>query len=104
MPERLRAALIVNAKARAGERAFVLARNTLEAAGVELAVCARESRREPLAEALDRALEERIALVVVGGGDGTLHALAPRVAEAGATLGIVPLGTGNDFARSLGLP
>ncbi|HSP18493.1 MAG TPA: lipid kinase [Myxococcaceae bacterium] len=104
MAERLRAALIVNAHARAGERAFALARSTLEAAGVELAVCAREARREPLAHTLERALEQRVPLVVVGGGDGTLHALAPRVAEAGATLGILPLGTGNDFARSLGLP
>lgn len=104
MPERLRAALLVNAHARAGARAFGVACGALEAAGVELAVRARESRHAPLADALERALEARVPLVVLGGGDGTLHALAPRVAEAGATLGIVPLGTGNDFARSLGLP
>ena len=104
MAERLRAALIVNAHARAGERAFTVARRTLVAGSVELAVCARKSRREPLREALEQALDRRIPLIVLGGGDGTLHALAPRVAEAGATLGIVPLGTGNDFARSLEIP
>jgi YegS/Rv2252/BmrU family lipid kinase len=104
MPERLRAALLVNAWARAGERAFALARSTLETAGVTLVECAMGAGREPLLEVLDRALTGGVRLVVLGGGDGTLHALVPRVVSAGATLGIVPLGTGNDFARSLGVP
>ncbi|HZJ53383.1 MAG TPA: lipid kinase [Myxococcaceae bacterium] len=104
MPEPLRAALLVNARARAGKRAFALARATLEAAGVTLVECALGARSEPLLEVLDRALAAGVRLVVLGGGDGTLHALVPRLVSAGATLGIVPLGTGNDFARSLGIP
>ncbi|WP_432504971.1 diacylglycerol/lipid kinase family protein [Kineococcus arenarius] len=47
--------------------------------------------------------------LVVLGGDGTLHAVLQLLWDAGATrsvgpLGIVPLGTGNDLARSLHLP
>lgn len=43
--------------------------------------------------------------VVVGaGGDGLLHLLLGPVVRTGATLGIVPVGRGNDFARMLGLP
>jgi len=42
--------------------------------------------------------------IVVGGGDGTISAAAAAAAQSGATLGILPLGTMNLFARSLGIP
>ena len=43
-------------------------------------------------------------VVVSVGGDGMLSSLAGEVARLGGTLGIVPAGRGNDFARMLGLP
>lgn len=43
-------------------------------------------------------------IVVSVGGDGMLSSLAGEVARLGGTLGIVPAGRGNDFARMLGLP
>lgn len=47
-------------------------------------------------------------VVVVAGGDGTLHAVVAalhrRDGLRGVTLGLVPLGTGNDFARGAGIP
>src|SRR3712207_7547394 len=46
--------------------------------------------------------------IVVAGGDGSLHAVVNglyRVSELRSTrLGLVPLGTGNDFARGVGIP
>lgn len=45
--------------------------------------------------------------VVVLGGDGSLHAVVDALRSAGRlglTIGLVPLGTGNDFAATLGLP
>ena len=54
---------------------------------------------------LHRAGSRRI---VVAGGDGSLHvvvsALYRRNELADATLGLIPLGTGNDFARGTGIP
>ena len=44
------------------------------------------------------------ALVLVGGGDGTLSAVADAMADTGLTLAILPLGTANDLARTLGIP
>ncbi|MFC5825271.1 diacylglycerol/lipid kinase family protein [Nonomuraea insulae] len=45
---------------------------------------------------------------VVLGGDGTLHSLVAALAERGElgsrTVGLIPLGTGNDLARGLGVP
>lgn len=42
--------------------------------------------------------------VVACGGDGTVCMLAGVAAETGGVLGVVPLGSGNDFARQLDLP
>ena len=43
-------------------------------------------------------------LVVVMGGDGMAHLGLNACADTDATLGIVPAGTGNDFARGVGVP
>jgi YegS/Rv2252/BmrU family lipid kinase len=45
--------------------------------------------------------------LVVAGGDGTVHAVVQAIAQhrlAGLAVAILPLGTGNDFARSAGIP
>ena len=54
--------------------------------------------------ALVAAAVERGDVVVSVGGDGMLSSLAGLVSVAGGTLGVVPAGRGNDFARMLGLP
>ncbi|MFL6765541.1 MAG: diacylglycerol/lipid kinase family protein, partial [Sphingomicrobium sp.] len=52
-----------------------------------------------------RAIAERgDALVVVGGGDGTISAAAAALAGTRTALGILPLGTLNHFARDLRIP
>jgi YegS/Rv2252/BmrU family lipid kinase len=43
-------------------------------------------------------------LVVAGGGDGTINALVNAIAGQEKTLGVLPLGTFNHFAKDLGLP
>src|SRR4029077_19326356 len=51
------------------------------------------------------ALRKKSDYVVVAGGDGTLNGVVNGLATAkNVRIGIVPLGTGNDFARTLGLP
>ncbi|WP_240927631.1 diacylglycerol/lipid kinase family protein [Paenibacillus thiaminolyticus] len=44
------------------------------------------------------------ALIVVIGGDGTIHRLLPLLVGTEATLGIIPAGSGNDTARGFSLP
>jgi diacylglycerol kinase (ATP) len=53
-----------------------------------------------------RALAEGIELIVAAGGDGTLNEVVNGVAAdfGRARLGLLPLGTGNDFARSIDVP
>ncbi len=52
------------------------------------------------------ALEQGVELVVAAGGDGTLNEVLNGLSEdfGKARLGLIPLGTGNDFARSIGVP
>jgi diacylglycerol kinase (ATP) len=96
--------LVVNPAADRGRAAAVA--DEVEAAArrdgheidrIEAADAASLSAR--VGERLDGGAER---LVVVG-GDGLIHHLLPRVAGTGTVLGIVPAGTGNDFARGLGL-
>jgi diacylglycerol kinase (ATP) len=51
-----------------------------------------------------RAVEDGVARLVVAGGDGTMHQAAQGLAGSPCALGVVPLGTGNDLAGTLGIP
>ncbi len=57
-----------------------------------------------IAEQAKTAAEAGTELIVVGGGDGTISAAAGALAGTGTSLGILPLGTLNHFARDLGIP
>jgi len=50
------------------------------------------------------AASGRCQLIVVSGGDGTLHRAAPLLIEEGLPVGILPTGTANDLARTLAIP
>lgn len=51
-----------------------------------------------------RAVADKVDLVVVGGGDGSVHNALPGLLKAEVPFAVVPLGTANDLARTLGLP
>jgi diacylglycerol kinase (ATP) len=81
----------------AGEIAQVL-----RAAGHHVAL--HESSGIDACAALVDAAAANGEIVVAVGGDGTVASVAGLASEHGATLGVVPAGRGNDFARMLGLP
>ncbi len=49
-------------------------------------------------------VDEACPIVVVGGGDGSLHAAAGVLAGTKTALGVLPVGTLNHFAKDLGVP
>ena len=53
-------------------------------------------------EELRRSLNDQIKGVIVVGGDGMVHLAVQELASSKIPLALVPAGTGNDFARSLG--
>ena len=97
----MRCAVLINPKSRRAEEAEAAA-EALRAAGLEIEIehcknleAARETVKQK-AGSCDAAL--------VAGGDGTLHGLADALVEAGRPVGILPLGTANDLARTLEIP
>jgi YegS/Rv2252/BmrU family lipid kinase len=92
--------LLVNPNARSGKNDLSEWVASLEAMGPVVAPksVGREAVRRAIAY-----YSESVSRVVIGGGDGSLHAALPAVLDAGLPLGVLPLGTANDFARSLGI-
>jgi len=100
----MRVALVVNPAARAGAHtgAATNAAERLRVHGVQTTILSGGSAEESSA-LLRTAIEVGVDAVVVAGGDGTVNLAIQEVAGTGIPLGIIPAGTGNDFAATLGL-
>ena len=98
-----RAMLIVNALSRSGEAAFEQARDKLTAAGIEL-LDAHAVHNPEVMEPIVKAAIAKSPMVIVGGGDGTLSAAVDHFVGTDTVFAVLPLGTANSFARTLGVP
>jgi diacylglycerol kinase (ATP) len=96
------ALLIVNGRSRRGAGAAETVTRVLRESGVP--IIARDCERASDLSDLIRATKGEIESMIIGGGDGTLNAALPGLLETGLPLGIIPLGTANDLARTLGIP
>jgi diacylglycerol kinase (ATP) len=101
---RRRTALVVNVRSRRGRRHYPTVCRQLHHAGLDLLDLHPVTDPRRLPQALAEALDSGADLIVVGGGDGTLSEAAHQLAHRDVCLGVLPLGTTNNFARSLGLP
>jgi diacylglycerol kinase (ATP) len=97
-------ALLVNPIARGGVSlaAAERAAERLRRHGVSTALISGGSAAES-AQLLRVAVDAGAEAVLVAGGDGTVNIALQEVAGTGIPLGVVPVGTGNDFAGALGL-
>ena len=103
MTEIKSAALIVNAMSRSGRRQFKQACQALKSLPYPVAAYAVKDP-DDLESTIQRAIAKQPDLVILGGGDGTISGLVDHLVGKGIVLGVLPLGTANSFARTLGIP
>lgn len=96
------ALLLVNPNSRRGKASLPKVRSLLEQANIRYIERPADTRETTSETITNRAQE--IDCVIVGGGDGSLNAAAPGLLQTKLPLGVLPLGTANDFARTVGLP
>ncbi|MGW4943420.1 diacylglycerol/lipid kinase family protein [Actinoplanes sp. NPDC004185] len=99
-----RAALVVNAHSRQGMRLYDAARTRLLAAGFTLLDAYPVDRPRELEATLAAVIDRGPDLLVAGGGDGTISTAARLLAHRDIAMGLLPLGTTNNFARTVGVP
>jgi diacylglycerol kinase (ATP) len=97
-----RALFLVNRYARRGQQNLNLAIRMLKEMGFILVEPEIEISTS-LSDVI-RHYQGQVDLVIIGGGDGTLNACVEGLVETDLPLGILPLGTANDLARTLGIP
>ena len=97
------AAMIINTKSRTGQAQFDAACEAMQT--LEFPVDARAVPDPKMLEAeLRSVLADKPELVILGGGDGTISGLVDLLVGKDVILGVLPLGTANSFARTLGIP
>ncbi|MCP2322721.1 YegS/Rv2252/BmrU family lipid kinase [Hamadaea flava] len=99
-----RTVLLVNTRSRRGRDHFEQVSRHLDEAGFQLLARFGLERPERLPEVLSDALALGPDLLVAGGGDGTISETARHLAHRDVAMGLLPLGTTNNFARTLGVP
>jgi len=99
-----RAALVVNTRSRRGRRLYAAVQAQLRATGFDVLGSFPAGRPGGLGASLAAAMDLQPDLLIAGGGDGTISEAARCLAYRDMALGILPLGTTNNFARTLGIP
>jgi YegS/Rv2252/BmrU family lipid kinase len=102
--ETRRAVLIVNTRSRQAARAYADAKRRLTEAGIVLEASYPVRHAERLHEIVRDEFGRGSRLIIVGGGDGTISSVVDHFAYTSIVFGVLPLGTANSFARTLGIP
>ena len=97
--------IIVNARSgkRRGHALGTELRAAIARHGAERFALRGVQNGERIGAEVDRAVRDGFRTIVAAGGDGTVNAVAARLIESDCRLGILPLGTFNYLARSLGI-
>ena len=98
----MRIALVTNGAAVPPSRAAQI--ETLLAAAAPGTTVARTTMPGETLPLVRRAIAAGATRIVIAGGDGTVHEAANAIIGTKTELAVIPAGTGNDYARSLGVP
>jgi diacylglycerol kinase family enzyme len=103
--ERSQMAVILNASSGAGDKEDVSRKLKEIFAAHHFDARIRLARSgADVGEVTRQALRDHTSLIVAGGGDGTINAVASEIIGTESALGVLPLGTLNHFAKDLHIP
>jgi len=94
--------LLSNPHSRRGASIVAPATEALNAAGIDVTPLQTKKAGDISAAIIEQA--KGAQGVIVAGGDGTMNAAAEALVKTGLPLGVLPSGTANDLARTLGIP
>jgi YegS/Rv2252/BmrU family lipid kinase len=96
--------LIVNAASRKGRDLFRRAKERIGEAGIRLTEAHAVANPKNLIPTVKEAVRSGAPMVIVGGGDGSLSSAVDEMVDNECVFALIPLGTANSFARTLGIP
>ena len=99
--EQKRAIVIVNTRSRRGKEWYPQVLEALPKHGVTVERATAFTDGKQMVKATREAIASHAPLIIVGGGDGTLGSVARHFIGSRSVLGVLPLGTGNQFAKDL---
>lgn len=98
----VKALLLVNRQSRKGQDNLEEAIDRLQESGLDWIEAT--PKNPGMISDLIRQHQNEVDCVIIGGGDGTLNAAISGLVETQLPLGVLPLGTANDLARTLNIP
>ena len=96
--------LVANTRSRKGEKLLFRALDLLQSKGIDVVKAYPVRKPELLRDIIQEVIGEGHSLIIVGGGDGTFNTITDLFVHRDVVLGILPMGTANNFARSIGIP
>jgi YegS/Rv2252/BmrU family lipid kinase len=99
----IKAELLINTKSRRARHSYAELTAALEHSGIEITKVYELHGKDLHAE-LRKAAKSAPKLLIIGGGDGTVSSALDFFAGTHQNIAFIPLGTTNNFARSVGLP
>ncbi|POE07937.1 lipid kinase [Pectobacterium odoriferum] len=96
------ALLFINKQARNGDSSARYVKELLQQS--QIGILEADEKDTGSCSDIIRAYADQVDFVIIGGGDGTLNSAASGLVDTGLPLGVLPLGTANDFARTVGIP
>ena len=97
------AVLIAKLTSNKGPEAFAEVSKALTDRGISIVEAHQVENRKELQKRVRRAVKSGHKFIIVAGGDGSQAAAVGELAHTDAVLGVIPAGTGNSFAQSLGI-
>jgi diacylglycerol kinase (ATP) len=100
----MKAELLINVRSRIAREAYSQIHESLKRNGITITHETKLRKGDNLGTVLRSVIKRSPKLLIIGGGDGTVSDAVDELAGTDITIAVLPLGTTNNFARTLNIP